>query len=44
MAFVGLPMLGFVMRNLWLRVGLIVGVVALGWVAYEVWFGLTQAR
>jgi hypothetical protein len=43
MAFVGLPMLRVAMRNLWLMVGLIVGVLVLGWVAYEIWFGLTQA-
>jgi hypothetical protein len=44
MAFDGLPMLTVVMRNRWLMVGLIVGLVVLGWVAFEIWFGLTQAR
>jgi hypothetical protein len=33
MAFVGLPMLRVAMRNLGLMVGLIVGVLVLGWVA-----------
>ena len=33
-----------VKRNLWLMVGLVVGLLVLGWVALEIWFGLTQAR
>jgi hypothetical protein len=37
-------MLRVVMRNLWLIVGLVVGLLLLGWVALEIWFGLTQAR
>jgi hypothetical protein len=44
MTFDGLPMLTAVMRNLWLMIGLIVGLLVLGWVVFEIWFGVTQAR
>ena len=37
-------MLKVVVRNPWLMVGVIVGLLVLGWVGFEIWFGLTQAR
>jgi hypothetical protein len=37
-------MLRVVKRNPWLMVGLVVGLLVLAWVAFEIWFGLTQAR
>jgi hypothetical protein len=31
-------------RRDWLMMGLAVALLALGWIAFEIWFGLTEAR
>jgi hypothetical protein len=31
-------------RRDWLMMGLAVALLALGWIAFETWFGLTEAR
>jgi hypothetical protein len=35
-------MLRVVVENPWLMVGVIIALLALGWVGLEIWFGLTQ--
>ena len=39
-----MPIPSVMRRRRWLMLGLVGALLALGWVTFEVWFGLTQAR